>query len=61
MARTISIARDVAKCHGESHQCEYICDGRDYCLRYVAPANPYQVFADFWKSGVDCPHGLPFL
>lgn len=56
--RVIKISADTSKCTGESKDKDYICDGRDYCLRYVAPANPYQVWTDFWKAGNDCANGI---
>lgn len=55
------ISADTAKCKGQAEDGTQVCAYREGCLRYMAPANERQLWADFWKSGVDCPQylGIP--
>lgn len=52
------ISADTSKCKGESPDGTNKCGYRDGCLRFVSKANERQVWADFWKSGDDCPQYL---
>jgi len=50
----MKISSDTAKCKGQSPDGSQVCRSRDKCLRYVAPTNEYQAWADFWLAGDDC-------
>jgi len=52
------ISADTAKCAGQAPDGSKQCAYRETCLRFAAPANERQVWADFWKGGVDCPQYL---
>jgi hypothetical protein len=52
------ISADTAKCAGQAPDGSNKCGYRETCLRYVAPANERQVWAELWKAGDDCPHYL---
>jgi hypothetical protein len=54
MMMKMKISADTAKCKGEAPDGTNKCAYREACLRYAAPANERQVWADFWKSGDDC-------
>lgn len=54
----MKISADTAKCAGQAPDGSNKCGYRETCLRYVAPANERQVWAEFHKSGDDCPHYL---
>lgn len=54
----MKISADTAKCKGEAPDGSNKCAYRDGCLRFMAPTNERQVWADFHKAGDDCPHYL---
>lgn len=52
------ISADTAKCAGQAADGANVCAYRETCLRYKAPANAYQAWADFHNAGDDCPQYL---
>lgn len=48
------ISADTAKCTGQAADGTNVCAYREACLRFKAPANERQRWADFWKAGDDC-------
>jgi len=54
----MKISADTSKCAGQAPDGSKVCGYRETCLRFKAPANERQVWADFWKGGTDCPQYL---
>lgn len=50
----MKISKDTAKCAGQAPDGTQVCAYREACLRYKAPANDRQVWAEFWKADDDC-------
>lgn len=46
---------DKAKCAGQAPDGTMLCAYRERCSRFVRPVGDRQRWADFWKSGDDCP------
>jgi hypothetical protein len=54
----MKISADTSKCAGQAADGTNVCGYRETCLRFKAPANERQVWADFHKAGDDCPQYL---
>lgn len=52
----LEVNNDKAKCMGMDNTGNNVCRDRERCGRYMRPEGDRQVWADFWKAGIDCQH-----